>query len=69
MSTLLDTPILWDSDRLTESPWMLTIYINHSGGNLVHIHKHFDAWWLDDPLQSIFKSSEHTEKSGKIPSP
>ena len=41
MSTLLGTTILWDSDRLTERPWVLTTYINHSGGNLVHIHKHF----------------------------
>ena len=40
-STLLGTPILWGCDRLTEGPWVLTIYINHSGGNLVYIHKHF----------------------------
>ena len=60
-STLLDTPILRDSDRLTERPWVLTIYINHSGGNLVHIHKHSDAWWLNDPLQSMFRWFEYTE--------
>ena len=60
-STLLDTPILRDSDRLTERPWVLTIYINHSGGNLVHIHKHSDAWCLNDPLQSMFRWFEYTE--------
>ena len=45
-------------------------YTNNPGGNLVHEHNSLElGGWDNNPLQSIAKSTEHTEKSRRIASP
>lgn len=47
---------------------VLTIYINHSGVEMLHIYsKAIELpWWKKDPLQSISKSTELTKSSRRI---